>query len=224
MREYSSGEVTPHEAVLGLMAQGRASVLGLRGRLEREFPHANYPPNLAGSAKHAQQLAQDPPGTIPQAGGVDEYGFSATGGIAPCGAMEAYATSNAANASTTCSLESTFGEPYPGEVWLAAKLSCTGRVEKAELVADILVRQSDGTYKLVKWAGSEKKGIIGEDVSEGHALISNICYQGGTYKAWVWGWAGSSGLTWKFAGQASEPWKCEGSFSETIVEGVESLL
>jgi len=50
MREYSSGEVTPHEAVLGLMAQGRASVLGLRGRLEREFPHANYPPNLAGSA------------------------------------------------------------------------------------------------------------------------------------------------------------------------------
>jgi DNA-binding PadR family transcriptional regulator len=47
MREYGSGEVTPHEAVLGLLAQGRATVGGLRGRLEREFPHANYSPNTA---------------------------------------------------------------------------------------------------------------------------------------------------------------------------------
>jgi len=47
MREYSSGEVTPHEAVLGLIAQGRTTVAGLRVRLEREFPHANYAPNTA---------------------------------------------------------------------------------------------------------------------------------------------------------------------------------
>jgi hypothetical protein len=50
MREYSSGEVTPHEAVLGLIAQGRSTVAGLRGRLEREFPHANYAPNTASTA------------------------------------------------------------------------------------------------------------------------------------------------------------------------------
>lgn len=40
MREFRSGEVTPHEAVLGLLAQGRTTVAGLKGRLEREFPHA----------------------------------------------------------------------------------------------------------------------------------------------------------------------------------------
>lgn len=50
MREYSSGEVTPHEAVLGLIAQGRTTVAGLRVRLEREFPHANYAPNTATTA------------------------------------------------------------------------------------------------------------------------------------------------------------------------------
>jgi len=47
MREFRSGEVTPHEAVLGLIAQGRTTVAGLRVRLEREFPHANYAPNTA---------------------------------------------------------------------------------------------------------------------------------------------------------------------------------
>jgi DNA-binding PadR family transcriptional regulator len=50
MREYSSGEVTPHEAVLGLISQGRTTVADLRGRLEREFPHANYAPNTASTA------------------------------------------------------------------------------------------------------------------------------------------------------------------------------
>jgi DNA-binding PadR family transcriptional regulator len=50
MREYRSGEVTPHEAVLGLMAQGRITVGSLRLRLEREFPQANYAPNTARSA------------------------------------------------------------------------------------------------------------------------------------------------------------------------------
>jgi DNA-binding PadR family transcriptional regulator len=50
MREYSSGEVTPHEAVLGLIAQGRTTVAGLRSRLEREFRHANYAPNTASTA------------------------------------------------------------------------------------------------------------------------------------------------------------------------------
>jgi DNA-binding PadR family transcriptional regulator len=50
MREYSSGEVTPHEAVLGLVARGRTTVAGLRVRLEREFPHANYAPNTANIA------------------------------------------------------------------------------------------------------------------------------------------------------------------------------
>ncbi len=50
MRDYSSEEVTPHEAVLGLIAQGRTTVAGLRTRLEREFPHANYAPNTASTA------------------------------------------------------------------------------------------------------------------------------------------------------------------------------
>jgi DNA-binding PadR family transcriptional regulator len=50
MREYRSGEVTPHEAVLGLMTQGRTTVGSLRLRLEREFPQANYAPNTARSA------------------------------------------------------------------------------------------------------------------------------------------------------------------------------
>jgi DNA-binding PadR family transcriptional regulator len=50
MREYRSGEVTPHEAVLGLLAQGRTTVEGLKGRLEREFPNANYSPNTASMA------------------------------------------------------------------------------------------------------------------------------------------------------------------------------
>lgn|ERR1035438_4830235 len=50
MREYSSGEVTPHEAVLGLLSQGRTTLAGLRNRLEREFPHANYAPNTARTA------------------------------------------------------------------------------------------------------------------------------------------------------------------------------
>ncbi len=50
MREYRSGEVTPHEAVLGLIAQGRTTVAGLKGRLERQFPHANYAPNTASQA------------------------------------------------------------------------------------------------------------------------------------------------------------------------------
>jgi DNA-binding PadR family transcriptional regulator len=50
MSDYRSGEVTPHEAVLGLLAQGRTSVGSLRSRLEREFPHANYAPNTARTA------------------------------------------------------------------------------------------------------------------------------------------------------------------------------
>jgi DNA-binding PadR family transcriptional regulator len=50
MREYGTGEVTPHEAVLGLFARGRTTVAGLRGRLEREFPHANYAPSTASMA------------------------------------------------------------------------------------------------------------------------------------------------------------------------------
>jgi DNA-binding PadR family transcriptional regulator len=47
MREYRTGEATPHEAVLGLMAQGRNTIAGIRTRLEREFPYANYSPNTA---------------------------------------------------------------------------------------------------------------------------------------------------------------------------------
>jgi DNA-binding PadR family transcriptional regulator len=47
MREYSSGEVTPHEAVLGLIAQGRSTVAALHSRLDKAFPHANYAPNTA---------------------------------------------------------------------------------------------------------------------------------------------------------------------------------
>jgi DNA-binding PadR family transcriptional regulator len=50
MADYRSGEVKPHEAVLGLLAQGRTTVEGLKGRLEREFPHANYSPNTANMA------------------------------------------------------------------------------------------------------------------------------------------------------------------------------
>jgi DNA-binding PadR family transcriptional regulator len=50
MGEFSSGEVTPHEAALGLIAQGRTTVAGLRSRLEREFPHANFAPNTASTA------------------------------------------------------------------------------------------------------------------------------------------------------------------------------
>jgi len=50
MREFRSGEITPHEAVLGLIAQGRTTVASLRVRLEREFPHANYAPNTAAMA------------------------------------------------------------------------------------------------------------------------------------------------------------------------------
>jgi DNA-binding PadR family transcriptional regulator len=50
MREFSSGEVTPHDAVLGLIAQGRTTVAGLRSRLDREFPHANFAPNTASTA------------------------------------------------------------------------------------------------------------------------------------------------------------------------------
>lgn len=50
MREYGSGEITPHEAVLGLISQGRSTVAGLRLRLDKEFPHANYAPNTATTA------------------------------------------------------------------------------------------------------------------------------------------------------------------------------
>jgi DNA-binding PadR family transcriptional regulator len=50
MRDYSSGEVRPTEAVLGLIAQGRSTVAGLRARLERAFPHANYAPNTVNNA------------------------------------------------------------------------------------------------------------------------------------------------------------------------------
>jgi DNA-binding PadR family transcriptional regulator len=50
MSEHRSAEVTPHEAVLGLLAQGRTTVEGLKGRLAREFPHANYAPNTASMA------------------------------------------------------------------------------------------------------------------------------------------------------------------------------
>jgi DNA-binding PadR family transcriptional regulator len=47
MREYGSGEVTPHMAVLGLMSQGRSTAAALHDRLAREFPQANYAPNSA---------------------------------------------------------------------------------------------------------------------------------------------------------------------------------
>jgi DNA-binding PadR family transcriptional regulator len=50
MREYRTGEATPHDAVLGLIAQGRNTVEGIRTRLEREFPYANYPRNTASMA------------------------------------------------------------------------------------------------------------------------------------------------------------------------------
>jgi DNA-binding PadR family transcriptional regulator len=50
MGEYRTGEATPHEVVLGLIAQRRSTVAALRTRLEREFPHANYSPNTASMA------------------------------------------------------------------------------------------------------------------------------------------------------------------------------
>jgi len=50
MREYGSGEVTPHMAVLGLVARRRGTVAAVHGRLEQEFPHANYAPNATRTA------------------------------------------------------------------------------------------------------------------------------------------------------------------------------
>jgi DNA-binding PadR family transcriptional regulator len=50
MAEYGTGEIKPHEAVLGLMACGRSSAGALKHRLEREFPQANYAPNTANTA------------------------------------------------------------------------------------------------------------------------------------------------------------------------------
>ena len=50
MREFSSGEVTPHDAALGLIARGRTTVADLRSRLEKEFPQANFAPNTASTA------------------------------------------------------------------------------------------------------------------------------------------------------------------------------
>ena len=50
MGEYRTGEATPHDVVLGLIAQRRNTVGGIRTRLEREFPHANYSPNAASMA------------------------------------------------------------------------------------------------------------------------------------------------------------------------------
>jgi len=50
MPDYSSGEIKPTEAVLGLIAQGRTTVAGLRARLDRAFPHANYAPNTVTNA------------------------------------------------------------------------------------------------------------------------------------------------------------------------------
>jgi DNA-binding PadR family transcriptional regulator len=69
MREYRSGEVTPHEAVLGLIAQGRTTVAGLKGRLEREFPHANYAPNTASMA--LRRLAAKGQARLVEHGGED---------------------------------------------------------------------------------------------------------------------------------------------------------
>jgi hypothetical protein len=47
MQAYSSGDVTPQRAVLGLLAQGRGTVAALYERLLEEFPDANYAPNTA---------------------------------------------------------------------------------------------------------------------------------------------------------------------------------
>jgi DNA-binding PadR family transcriptional regulator len=69
MREFRSGEVTPHEAVLGLLAQGRTTVAGLKGRLEREFPHANYAPNTASMA--LRRLAAKGQARLVEHGGED---------------------------------------------------------------------------------------------------------------------------------------------------------
>ncbi len=69
MREFRSAEVTPHEAVLGLLAQGRTTVAGLKGRLEREFPHANYAPNTASMA--LRRLAAKGQARLVEHGGED---------------------------------------------------------------------------------------------------------------------------------------------------------
>jgi DNA-binding PadR family transcriptional regulator len=56
MGDHSTGEATPHWAVLGLISQGRTTVAALRDRLDREFPKANYPPNAARTV--LQRLAE----------------------------------------------------------------------------------------------------------------------------------------------------------------------
>jgi DNA-binding PadR family transcriptional regulator len=64
MQEHRSSDVTPHEAVLCVIAQRPGTVAEIRARLGREFPYANYPPNTAGTAlprlarKHAVRLVR----------------------------------------------------------------------------------------------------------------------------------------------------------------------
>jgi len=49
MGQYSSGNMKPRMAVLGLLAQGRTTAVALARSIEQEFPHANFAPNSAHS-------------------------------------------------------------------------------------------------------------------------------------------------------------------------------
>ncbi len=137
-----------------------------------------------------------------------------------------------ASSYTTCKLKSLFGEPFEGELWLGAKVTCGRQVSGIQIDLCFyawLFKGSKSEISNYKQFGclkeGKKKGIRTYNTSSADALDQAPCGEGETYRAWAWAyvWEGKS-FKWSSSGQLSGQWVCEHSPNSEIQQAAEELF
>ncbi|MGC2374141.1 MAG: SMP-30/gluconolactonase/LRE family protein [Solirubrobacteraceae bacterium] len=132
-----------------------------------------------------------------------------------------------ASAYDKCELNSLFGEPDSGELWLAVLVQCNHNVSGIQIKACFWAWSGKGStgnnknYEQFKCNGPHGKGEIFYNTSRGPVLLREVCGEAWSYKAWVWGYAWGSHFWFTGRGQVSDTWRCEGNYGGVATEFVE---
>jgi hypothetical protein len=155
----------------------------------------------AQQAKQALEEAGLPSGRVPL-GGSEILNGNCSGGGACTSARK------------TCELHWLLGEPFGGELWLAAHMQCTFKVTGIKVEACFWAWNGKGStennknYGQFECSGKHEKGEESLNTKALGTLTRTDCAEGWSYKSWVYGYAWAPDF-WAIGTKTSEAYKCD---------------
>jgi sugar lactone lactonase YvrE len=129
-----------------------------------------------------------------------------------------------AAANYQCTLQSLFGEPEQGILWLGGRVYCNRPVSGIALEMCMYAWSPHyERYEKFRCNGPKQKGVTKYNTTQVREIMTEVCALGLNYKAWVWGHAWSSGFWFVGPGMVSGAWTCEDDYAEGDIEFAEFL-